>query len=82
LKTVRVGIRNAGSAEIASGVNEGDPVITSGGYAVPDGTKIKVVKPEASEKEVAAEDDKDKKDDKGDAKKTGSTAKPDDKDKE
>jgi len=82
LKTVHVGIRNAGSAEIASGVNEGDPVITSGGYAVPDGTKIKVVKPEASEKEVAAEDDKDKKDDKGDEKKTGSAAKPDDKDKE
>ena len=82
LKTVHVGIRNAGSAEIASGVNEGDPVITSGGYAVPDGTKIKVVKPEASEKEVAAEDDKEKKDDKGDEKKTGSAAKPDDKDKE
>jgi len=82
LKIVHVGIRSAGSAEIASGVNEGDPVITSGGYAVPDGTKIKVVKPEASEKEVAAEDDKEKKDDKGDEKKTGSAAKPDDKDKE
>ena len=82
LKIVHVGIRNAGSAEIASGVNEGDPVITSGGYAVPDGTKIKVVKPEASEKEVAAEDDKDKKDDKTDEKKSGSAAKPDDKDKE
>ena len=82
LKIVRVGIRNAGSAEIASGVNEGDVVITSGGYAVPDGTKIKVAKPEASEKEVAAEDDKDKKDDKRDEKKSGSAAKPDDKDKE
>jgi multidrug efflux pump subunit AcrA (membrane-fusion protein) len=82
LKIVHVGIRNAGSAEIASGVNEGDAVITSGGYAVPDGTKIKVVKPEASEKEVAAEDDKDKKDDKRDEKKSGSAAKPDDKGKE
>jgi len=82
LKIVHVGIRNAGSAEIASGVNEGDPIITSGGYAVPDGTKIKVAKPEASEKEVAGEDDKDKKDDKRDEKKTGSAAKPDDKDKE
>ena len=82
LKIVHVGIRSAGSAEIASGVNEGDPVITSGGYAVPDGTKIKVAKPEASEKEVAGEDDKDKKDDKRDEKKTGSAAKPDDKDKE
>lgn len=78
LKIVHVGIRNAGSAEIASGVNEGDPVITSGGYAVPDGTKIKVVKPEAPEKEAAAEDDKDKKDEKN----SGSAAKADDKDKE
>lgn len=87
LKTVHVGIRNAEFAEIASGVKEGDPVISSGGYAVPDGTKIKVEKPEASEKEAAAEDDKDKdgkdkKEDKGDEKKSGSPAKPDDKDKE
>jgi multidrug efflux pump subunit AcrA (membrane-fusion protein) len=85
LKTVRVGIRNTESVEIASGIKEGDPVITSGGYAVPDGTKIKVEKPEASEKEVTSGDDKDqgdKKDDKGDEKKSGSAAKPDDKDKE
>jgi len=91
LKTVHVGIRNAESVEIASGINEGDPVISNGGYAVPDGTKIKVEKPEASEKETAAGDDKDKKDDKKDdkddkndkdAKKSGSAAKPDDKDKE
>ena len=39
LKTVHVGIRNADSAEIVSGIKEGDPVITTGGYAVPDGTK-------------------------------------------
>ena len=85
LKTVRVGIRNTESVEIASGIKEGDPVITSGGYAVPDGTKIKVEKPEASEKEVTSGDDKDKddkKDEKGDEKKSGSAAKPDDKDKE
>jgi multidrug efflux pump subunit AcrA (membrane-fusion protein) len=85
LKTVHVGIRNTESVEIASGIKEGDPVITSGGYAVPDGTKIKVEKPEASEKEATSGDDKDKddkKDDKGDEKKSGSAAKPDDKDKE
>jgi HlyD family secretion protein len=85
LKTVHVGIRNTESVEIASGIKEGDPVITSGGYAVPDGTKIKVEKPEVSEKEVTSGDDKDKddkKDDKGDEKKSGSAAKPDDKDKE
>ncbi len=90
LKTVHVGIRNAEFAEIASGIKEGDPVISSGGYAVPDGTKIKVEKPEPSEKETAAgdnkdKDDKDKKDDKKDdkdQKKSGAAAKPDDKDKE
>jgi multidrug efflux pump subunit AcrA (membrane-fusion protein) len=83
LKTVHVGIRNAEFAEIASGIKEGDPVITSGGYAVPDGTKIKVEKPEASDKEVAAGDDKDK-DDKGDKdeKKSDAAAKQADKDKE
>jgi len=81
LKTVHVSIRNAESVEIASGIKEGDPVISSGGYAVPDGTKIKVEKPEASDKQAAA-DDKDKKDDKEDEKKSGSAAKPDDKDKE
>jgi len=89
LKTVHVGIRNAESIEIASGIKEGDPVISNGGYAVPDGTKIKVEKPEAPD--TAAGDDKDKKDDKKDdkdeqddkdAKKSGSAAKPDDKDKE
>ncbi len=85
LKTVHVGIRNTEWVEIASGIKEGDPVITSGGYAVPDGTKIKVEKPEASEKEVTSGDDKDKDDkkgDKGDEKKSSSAAKPDDKDKE
>ena len=84
-KTVHVGIRNTESVEIASGIKEGDPVISSGGYAVPDGTKIKVEKPEASEKEATSGDDKDKddkKDDKVDEKKSGSAAKPDDKDKE
>ena len=88
LKTVHVGLRSADSAEIISGIKEGDPVITTGGYAVPDGTKIKIEKPEAPEKEGAAGDKKaaadekdEKKDEKKDAKK-GAPAKPDDKDKE
>jgi HlyD family secretion protein len=71
-KTVHVGIRNAELAEIVSGVKEGDPVITTGGYGVPDGTKIKIEKPEAPEKEGASgdktDDDKDKKDDEDDKK--------------
>jgi len=41
-------------------------VITSGGYAVPDGTKIKIEKPGAADKESADKGDKD--DDKKDAK--------------
>jgi HlyD family secretion protein len=87
LKTVQVGIRNGEDAQIASGINPGDPVITSGGYAVPDGTKIKVEKPEPPEKAGADKadkkdaddpDDKDKKDggDKKADKKGGAAAKP------
>jgi HlyD family secretion protein len=90
VKPVQVGIRNGEDAQIASGINAGDPVITSGGYAVPDGTKIKVEKPEAPEKAGADKegadkadkkdagdaDDKDKKDsgDKKEAKKGDKTA--------
>src|SRR6202048_4517284 len=90
-KTVQVGIRNGEDAQIVSGINAGDPVITAGGYAVPDGTKIKVEKPEAPEKAGADKegadkadkkdaddaDDKDKKDsgDKKDEKKGGAAAK-------
>jgi HlyD family secretion protein len=91
VKPVQVGIRNGEDAQIASGIAVGDPVITSGGYAVPDGTKIKVEKPEAPEKAGADKegadnadkkdagdaDDKDKKDsgDTKEAKKGGATAK-------
>jgi HlyD family secretion protein len=87
VKPVQLGIRNGEDTQIASGINPGDPVITSGGYAVPDGTKIKVEKPEAPEKAGADKadkkdaddaDDKDKKDsgDKKDVKKGGAAAKP------
>ena len=82
LKPVRVGIRNADFAEILSGIKEGDSVITSGGYAVPDGTKIKIEKPEAPQKEGAVgdkKDDDDKKDEKPGAKPVSPAA---DKDKE
>jgi multidrug efflux pump subunit AcrA (membrane-fusion protein) len=92
VKPVQLGIRNGEDAQIASGINAGDPVITSGGYAVPDGTKIKVEKPEAPEKaegdkagadkadkkDADDPDDKDKKDsgEKKDVKKGGAAAKP------
>ena len=42
-KTVQTGIRNAQSVQIISGLKEGDPVITSGGYALPDKTQVTTV---------------------------------------
>lgn len=74
-KVVQLGVRNSELTQIASGINPGDPVITTGGYAVPDGTQIKIEKPE--EKEAADKDEKDSgkdKDDKADdAKKPGTS---------
>ena len=42
LKKVEVGIRTQELVQIANGVKSGDPVITAGWYAVPDGTAIKI----------------------------------------
>jgi multidrug efflux pump subunit AcrA (membrane-fusion protein) len=75
-KTVQVGVRNSEDAQIVSGVKEGDPIVSSGGYALPDNTKIKV---EAAPAEKEA-DDKADKSDKSD--KASGSKKPDDKDKE
>jgi HlyD family secretion protein len=92
-KTVQVGIRNADLAQILSGISAGDPVITTGGYALPDGTQVKIEKPGADDK-VAADkgdkggDQKDPADDKKDAKadkkdpKAGGATKPAQKDRE
>ena len=41
-KAVSIGIRNPDLVQITDGINEGDPVITSGGYALPDKTHIKI----------------------------------------
>lgn len=41
-KIVSIGIRNAELVQIIDGVKNGDPVITSGGYALPDKTQIKI----------------------------------------
>jgi hypothetical protein len=72
-KTVQLGIRNSDLAQIAGGINAGDPVITTGGYAVPDGTQIKIEKPAADEKEAAVKDEKDA----GKAEKDNKAGKPD-----
>lgn len=88
-KKVQVGIRNTEMAQVLSGINAGDAVIVSGGYAVPDGTRIEIAKPGAEEKEGADADDKsdgkkDAKDAKDDQKnaKASTSAKPDGKEKE
>ena len=89
-KKVQIGIRNGDSAQVVSGINEGDPVITSGGYAVPDGTKIKIEKPDekgsadkggAAEDKKGAADEGDEKSPKKDTK-AGEAAKPASKGKE
>jgi HlyD family secretion protein len=75
-KTVQTGIRNKEAVQILSGVKEGDSVIVSGGYGLPDKTKIKIEAPEkAGDKADAADkggdkaDEADKAADKADEKK-------------
>jgi len=75
-KVVQLGVRNVEDTQIVSGIKAGDPVITTGGYAVPDGTAIKIEKPAAAEAE-AGDKSVDKKDDK-----PAAAAKPPAKDKE
>jgi HlyD family secretion protein len=82
-KVVQTGIRNKEDVQILSGIKEGDLVITSGGYALPDKTTVKVEAPAKDEKAGADEkggkadagDEADAKGGKADAK----GAKPDDK---
>jgi len=62
LAKVKIGIRNKELAEIQSGIKENDLVITAGGYALPDGTTIKVEAAPPAEadkaKDVGDADDK------------------------
>jgi HlyD family secretion protein len=50
-KTVTLGITNPESAQILSGVNASDNVITTGGYGLDEGTKVKVGAAETGEKD-------------------------------
>jgi HlyD family secretion protein len=72
-QTVELGVRNADNVQVVTGLNAGAPVITSGGYALPDNTKIKIQAPE----EQAKGDEK--ADKAGDSSKAGAKEK-DDKD--
>jgi HlyD family secretion protein len=49
-KTVKTGIRQGDQVQILDGMTEGEPVITSGAYGLPDNTKIRI--------EAAPESDK------------------------
>src|SRR5213080_3366143 len=69
LKTVQLGVRNADFAQIVSGVIAGDPVISSGGYALPDNTQIKIEAQAPAEKEAGDTSAK--------SDKSGDAAKPD-----
>jgi multidrug efflux pump subunit AcrA (membrane-fusion protein) len=51
LKTVQVGVRNSEITQIVSGLAANDPVINSGGYALPDKTQIKVEAAAPAEKD-------------------------------
>lgn len=61
IKTVETGINSANEVQILSGINAGDAVITSGGYALPDNTQIKVEAPAPAEKDAGSTDESSKK---------------------
>jgi HlyD family secretion protein len=64
-KNVQLGIRGVTETQVTSGVDAGESVITTGGYGLPDKTKIKIEAPEKSED---ADKSGDKSDDKADEK--------------
>jgi multidrug efflux pump subunit AcrA (membrane-fusion protein) len=57
-KNVQLGIRGIADTQIVNGVAAGDSVITSGGYGLPDKTKIKIEIAPAKEEESGKSDDK------------------------
>jgi HlyD family secretion protein len=73
VKTVDTGIKSATEVQILSGIKEGEAVITSGGYALPDNTQIKVEAPAPAEKDAGSADESDTKG--GDKKKPAEKAK-------
>jgi multidrug efflux pump subunit AcrA (membrane-fusion protein) len=57
-KTVQLGIHGTTDTQITSGVNAGESVITSGGYGLPDKTKIKIEAPPAKDEDSGKADEK------------------------
>src|SRR5258708_22214306 len=52
VKSVQTGVRAADRTQIVSGIKAGDVVISSGGYALPDNTAIKIEAPAPAEKDA------------------------------
>ncbi len=73
---VQLGVKNAALTQIVSGVHASDPVITSGGFAIPDGTSIQVEKPDTTEKNNSG--DSEGKSDESQSNKPNAPAKPKD----
>jgi len=74
VKTVQIGVRTADRTQIVSEIKDGDAVISSGGYALPDNTAIKIEAFPPAEKDTADKGHK--------AVKAGDSAKPPEKAKE
>jgi RND family efflux transporter MFP subunit len=72
-QTVELGVRNANNVQVIKGLPAGAPVITLGGFGLPDNTKIKI---EAPEEQAKGDEKADKA---GDSSKSGAKEK-DDKD--
>jgi len=56
-KVVQLGVKNNELTQVIRGINAGDAIVVSGGYAVPDGTAIEIEKPGAEEKDKAQSGD-------------------------
>ncbi len=51
-QTVEIGIEDEGMVQILSGLKSGDQVVTTGAYALDDGSKVKVVSSSEMEKDA------------------------------
>jgi len=60
VKTIQIGVHNPEFSQVANGLNPGESIVSSGGYALPDNTQIKIEAP-GDEKEAGAKDEKDEK---------------------
>ena len=59
-RTVTLGIQTAESVQVLNGVSTSDMVITTGAYALDDGTKVKIGKPPAEKAAPKASDGDDR----------------------